>query len=302
MFKLRTPKFSRWVTIPVLTILNILAWLYIYDDYMMGWIVVYPLFMIVAAIFTIAAELAFGRDKKVKYIGINVCTVLLLFIFAQKFFPMEQVETGLKENYWGHIKADVTQLPANAKAIRTDGFSILSDSNTLEVYKKGKLIDKITIPEAIEKIQQLIPQGKMGEYDTIVHRDVRYVGFKKKGGTLDLAFTKGYVEFRYELAANEQGFIWDGDKYRVGGITLANMEGLYGDETNKKIKKIILKGDLERIINVEITPKGTAEEAKDALAGLGYKIITEEPITVEIPFYEIANLSHEDFVQHFEIK
>ena len=77
---MRTPKFSRWVTIPVLTILNILAWLYIYDDYMMGWIVVYPLFMIVAAIFTIAAELAFGRDKKVKYIGINVCTVYCYYI------------------------------------------------------------------------------------------------------------------------------------------------------------------------------------------------------------------------------
>jgi len=311
---MKVPKFSRWVTIPVLVILNFLAWLYIYDEYMMSWVIVYPLFMLVAAAFTTAAEVAFGKDKQVKYIGINICIVLLLVIFAQRFFPMEQIEHNLKDNYFGHIQGDVTELASTDKAVRVNSFSIVArnyqenlethvnKASTLEAFKNGKLIEKITVSEAAAKIQEIAPQEKKADYYSVLHRDIRYVGLKKKGGNIYLVFNKGYVDFQYELAANEEGFIWNPQRYKLGGITFPKMEGLYGDETNKKIKDIILKGDKEQIITVEITSREDRGETIQDLRSMGYKITSEEPITVKIPFYEIANLSHQSYVKHFEIK
>jgi hypothetical protein len=282
---------------------------------MMGWVFVYPLFMVVAAAFTITAELAFGRDNKVKYIGINVGIILLLLIFAQRFFPMEQFELGLKDNYLGHVKVDVQDLTPNDKAVRVNGVSIVArnlqeDQNgfqdntetSIGVYKDGKVLDEITVSEAAEKIQKIIPPEKQGEFNGVDFREVRYVGFRKKGGTLDLTFNKGYVTFKYQLIANEQGFIWESERYKAAGITLPKMEGLYGDETNKKIKDIILKGDKEQIICVEITIEGDEDDALKDMEALGHKIISQKPVVVEIPFYEIANLSHLEYVQHFEIK
>jgi len=312
---MKVPKFSRWVTIPALFILNFLAWLYIYDEYLMGWVVVYPLFMVVAAAFATAAEVAFGRDKQVKYIGINICVVLLLLILAQRYFPMEQMEHNLKENYLGHIKADVTDLTPNDKAVRINGFSIvarnyqenfngqnINQAEILEVYKDGKLIDKITVSEAVQKIQEIAPQEKKGDYHTVLYSDVRYVGLKRKGGSVSLVFNKGYVDFKYYLTADKEGFIWNASNYTLGGISLPRMEGLYGDETNKKIKNILMKGDREGVITVELKTKVNKEETIENLKALGYEITNEEPLTVKIPFYEIANLSHQKFVEYFEIK
>lgn len=311
---MRLPKFSRWVTIPVLFILNFLAWLYIYDEYMMSWIIVYPLFILIATAFTISAELAFGKDRQIKYIGINICLVLLLLILAQKYFPMEKLEQNQRENYYGYIQADVNKLATRDKAVRINGFSIIAgnyrenavsrvnEADTLEVYKDGKLIEKIAVTEAVNKIQGIVPQKKKADYYTILYQDVRYVGVKKKGGSISLVFNKGYVDFKYELEANGEGFIWDAEKYKLGSITLPEKEGLYGDETNKKIKNIILKGDREQIVTVKVTSKGEKGETTEKIKAMGYKITSEEPLTVEIPFYEIANLSHQEYIEHFEIK
>ncbi|NLT95461.1 MAG: hypothetical protein GXW85_08020 [Clostridia bacterium] len=310
---MKTPKFSRWVTIPAIFILNFLAWLYVYDDYMMSWIIVYPLFMVVAIAFTISAELAFGRDKKVRNIGINVGIILLLLIFAQRYFPMDQLESVLLDNYLAHIKADVQDLTPNDKAVRIEGgFSIVARNfednvngqaqTILEVHKKGKLIDQITVTQAIEKIQEIIPQEKKGDFDAFNYNEARYVGLRKKGGNLNFTFTKGYVTFKYQLDANEQGFVWDPERYKGAGLTLPPMEGLYGDETNKKIKDILVTGDLERAVEVEITVKGDTGDAVRSLEDLGYKIINEDPVTLQIPFYEIANVSRLEYVQHFEIR
>lgn len=144
------------VTIPTIFVLNFLAWLYIYDDYLVSWVVVYPLFMIVVIAFTITAELAFGRDRQFKYIGLNVCGILLLTILAQRFFPMDKVELNLRENHLGHIKADVTELTPFDKAVRNKGFSIVVrdyDEPTLEVHKKGELIEKLQLPKQQQKFR-----------------------------------------------------------------------------------------------------------------------------------------------------
>ncbi|KJS87284.1 MAG: hypothetical protein JM58_04745 [Peptococcaceae bacterium BICA1-8] len=311
---MKVPKFSRWITIPVLLILNFLAWLYIYDDYMMGWVIIYPLFIVVAAAFTTAAEVAFGKDKQVKYIGINICIILLLLVFAQKYFPMEQIENNLKNNYYDHVLADVVELAPTDKAVRINGLSIVvrnyqDNSNTqvykadaLEVYKDGNLIDKITVSEAAAKIEEIVPLEKSAEYSTLLYNDVRYTGVKKKGGSINLVFAKGHVNFGYDLVANEKGFIWESDKYKFGGFTLPAMEGLYGDATNKKIKDILMKGDKEQLITVEVTIQGDIGEAVKSLKNMGYEVIAEDPISVRIPFYEIANLSHQEYVQFFEIR
>jgi len=311
---MRFPKFSRWITIPVLIILNFLAWLYIYDDYMMGWVIVYPLFMVVATAFTIAAEVAFGKDRQVKYIGINICLVLLILIFAQKYFPMEQIEHNLRGNYYDHVQADVTQLAPTDKAVRINGFSIVArnyqdnintqvnNADVLEVYKDENLIDKITVSEAAAKIQEIAPQENKAKYYSLLYNDVRYIGVKKKEGSISLVFAKGHVDFTYNLDANEKGFIWEPDKYKVGGLTLPAMEGLYGDATNKKIKNILIKGDKEQPITVEVTIQGDKGDAVKDLKNMGYEVLTEDTILVKIPFYEIANLAHQEYVQYFEIR
>lgn len=311
---MKLPRFSRWVTIPVLFILNFLAWLYIYDDYMMNWVIIYPLFMVIATAFTITAEMAFGKDRKFKYIGINICIVLLLLVLTQKYLPMEKIEAGLKNNYYGHIKADVTNLNVTDKAVRNNGLTIvarnffenqelqLNDVERLEVYKNGKLIDEVTLEEAINKIQELIPSEKKGQYKNIFFHEVRYVGLKRKSGIISLKFTKGYVDFIYSLAADENGFIWEPARYKLGGLLLPRKDNLYGSETNEKIKDILIKGDREQVITVEIMVKGNQEGVIVDLKNLGYEVINSNPVTVKIPFYEIANLAHEEYIEKFEIK
>lgn len=310
---MKLPKFSRWITIPVLFFLNLLAWLYIYDDYMMGWLIVYPLFMAVALAFTIAGELAFGKDRKFKYIGINICIVLLLLIIAQKYLPMDKLEANLLKNYYGHIKADTTLNPSD-KGVRKDGYTIVArdygedDQSAqdmdivLEVYKNGQCLDSIKVAKAVEKVQQFIPTTKQGEFTNLFFNETRYIGMKRKGGEIGLVFNKGYVDFIYKLTADSSGFIWDEKRYQVGSMTFPRMEGLYDDSTNRKIKDIFLKGDKEQLVDIELVIKGDKTAAIESLQNLGYEIISQEPLTVKIPFYEIANLGHQSFVDFFEIK
>ncbi|MFZ7103072.1 MAG: hypothetical protein ACOWWO_10540 [Peptococcaceae bacterium] len=310
---MKVPKFSRWVTIPVLFILNLLAWLYVYDEYMMGWIIVYPLFMLAAAGFTIAAELAFGRDRKFKYVGLNICFVLLLLVLAQKYLPLDKIETNLQENYYGYLQADVS-LDSADRAVRNGGYTIVARnyenisvppgeiSGKLEVYKNGRLLDQITLEDAAAKIRGLTAVRKQGEFQEIRFIDVRYVGVKRKGGALGLIFKKGYVDFRYNLAADGNGFIWDEEHYQVAGLTFPEMDGLYGDETNRRIKDILLKGDKEQLVNIELQIRNDKSSAKEELQRLGYGVISEEPLIIEVPFYEFANLGHLSFIKTLEIK
>jgi len=237
-----------------------------------------------------------------------------VLIFAQKYFPMEQIENNLRNNYYGHVLADVVELAPTDKAVRINGLSIVvrnyqdnsnsqvNKGNTLEVYKDGNLIDKITASEAAAKVKEIVPTEKSAEYYTLLYNDVRYVGVKKKEGSINLVFTKGHVDFKYDLAANEEGFIWGPDKYKFGGLTLPAMEGLYSEATNKKIKDILMKGDKEQPITVEVTIQGDKGEAVKDITDMGYVVITEDPVIVKIPFYEIANLSHQEYVQFFEIR
>ncbi|MFZ5943105.1 MAG: hypothetical protein ACOYVD_03275 [Bacillota bacterium] len=311
---MKVPKFSRWITIPVLLLLNIGAWIYVYDDYLMGWVVVYPVFMLIAAGFTTAAELAFGRDRKFKYVGINICIVLLLFIFAQKYIPMEKIENGLLNNYYGHVYADAQGLNPADKAVRNHGYTIVARNfnenrdpqanqvDILEAYKDGSLLDKVTLGDALAKVMEVVPKERQGEFSNIIFYDARYVGVKRKGGEINLLFQKGYVDFKYNLAADDGGFIWNSERYKFDGISLPAMEGLYGDETNQKIKEILMKGKAEQVISVQISVKGDQNAAMEDLKQLGYQITSVDPITVLIPFYEIANLSRVPHIKSFEIK
>ncbi|NLW23631.1 MAG: hypothetical protein GXY91_00020 [Clostridia bacterium] len=309
---MKVPRFSRNIMIPVLFILNLLAWLYVYDEYMMSWLFVYIIYMAVAIVFTISAQLAFGRNRNLKDIGINVCLVLLLLVLAQRFLPMDKIEQGLVDNYYGYIKIDA-DLAEDDKAVRSNDTTLVvrnyqekaegsNQADKLEIFKEKKLIESITLSEAVDRISQLMTPLNQAEFNNIVVQDVRYVGVKKKGGLVSLIFEKGHVFFKYDLNFNENGFVWEKESYKFAGLKMPVRDDLYDEETNKIIKEILLKGDPEKFVKVEIVVTKSKEDVLAELKNLGYNVIAEEPLTVNIPFYEIANLAHEEYIKSFSIK
>lgn len=311
---MKVPKFSPLITIPVLFTLNFLAWLYIYDDYMMGWVIIYPIFMLVITAFTITAEIAFGKPKRYKYIGINVCVVLLLLVLAQRFIPMDKIEQGLRDNYYAHVNADVS-LKAKDVAVKGNGVSIVARNfrenaakdnpnsvDEFQVFKNEEVIDEITLEEAIKKIVAMMSVDKKALFNDVYFIDVRYAGLKQKGGALGLSFLQGHVYFKYNLSADENGFIWDQTGYKFAGLEMPHKENLFDEESNKKFKQMLIRGEKEQIIVVEIKVQGEKSQAITTLQNQGYELIAEDPVTVKIPFYQLANLAYEEYVEQLKIQ
>lgn len=312
---MRTPKIPNAILIPVLFLINIICWFYIYDDYNVNWVFIYPIYLILAIVFTFAAVFAFSKSKHNKGIILTAGITLLALFLVQRFMPMDNVEKRLVENYYGHLKQDVEILNEQDKAIRSQKVSIVlrdfqedkdgfaKQVDKIEVYDKQNCIASYTLEEIIAEIDKLIPQAKKGIYKNIQFTDVNYIGFKKRGAFVRVNYQKNHVFFSYLLEANKDGFIWNKENYFNSGFELATKEkpNLFSEKDNKLIQKNILKNKTEEIVNVQIEGINK-DKLLNQLKKANYKIVSDEPIILEIPFYEIANLSYFKEIIKMELK